>query len=153
MRTSRRPSKRPLNALAKDLKRHEIQVLANIEKPPPLAADLSLISQVCLNLYLNARDAMKAKKGGRLEVSLKLFEKNIEIKVSDTGTGIPTDFKSKIFQAFQTTKGEKGTGLGLSTSFSVIKSMGGTLSFESIEGLGTVFTIQLPINPAAPRSE
>ncbi len=139
----------PLTALAKDFKRHEIQVIENIEDVPKIDADLGLISQVCLNLYLNARDAMKAKRGGRLEVTLKHADDEILIEVSDTGSGIPASFKDKIFQAFQTTKGEKGTGLGLSVSYSVVKSMGGTLSFESVEGLGTVFRVRVPLKKDA----
>jgi two-component system, NtrC family, sensor kinase len=71
----------------------------------------------------------------------------IEIKISDNGTGIPESLKQKIFQPFFTTKptGE-GTGLGLSLSYDIItKGHGGTISLDSEEGVGTTFTIKLPI--------
>lgn len=134
----------PLDLLAKEFARHKIQVVKRIGEAPSGSLDLNLLSQVCLNLYLNARDAMKPLGGGRLEVFLGSNEEGVEISVSDTGTGIPEEFKSRVFQPFQTTKGDQGTGLGLSVSHSVISSMGGRMSFESGEGKGTAFRIEFP---------
>ena len=70
----------------------------------------------------------------------------ISIKISDNGTGIPEDIKSKVFQPFFTTKptGE-GTGLGLSMSYDIVRSHGGELKVESEVGQGTEFIIQLPL--------
>lgn len=69
-------------------------------------------------------------------------------KVADTGPGIPEEFRAKIFQPFQSTKGDKGTGLGLSMSRSVIEGMGGTIGFESKPGVGARFMVRLPLGSA-----
>lgn len=134
----------PLEMLAKEFFRRGISVIKRIEEVPPVAGDLGQIAQVCLNLYLNARDAMIAKSAGVLTVTIGSKDGEVEIAVSDTGTGIADSFRPKIFQALQSTKGEKGTGLGLSASHSVIASLGGRLTFESKEGEGTTFIIRLP---------
>ncbi len=119
------------------------------------------IGRVLLNLYNNAFYAVQ-ERGKNLQgltdlTGLKAYQPtvtvstvqvngNIEIRVSDNGTGIPESVKAKIFQPFFTTKptGE-GTGLGLSLSYDIItKGHGGTLSVESQEREGTTFVIQLP---------
>jgi two-component system, NtrC family, sensor kinase len=71
----------------------------------------------------------------------------IEISVSDNGNGIPQKVVDKIFQPFFTTKPTgQGTGLGLSLSYDIVKAHGGELKVETIEGEGSVFNIQIPIN-------
>lgn len=139
----------PLELLAKDFKRHRIEVVQRLEETPPVAVDLTLVSQVCLNLYLNARDAMKPMGQGRLEVSLRAAEGAVEISIADTGPGIPEEFQPKVFQPFQSTKGDKGTGLGLSMSRSVIEGMGGVIGFDSKTGAGARFWVRLPASPRA----
>lgn len=141
---------RPLGLLAKEFARHKIRVVERIEDVRPIAGDLRLVTQVCLNLFLNARDAMIPKGGGVLEVALAAKEGAAEIAVSDTGTGIPREFQAKVFQPLQSTKGDKGTGLGLSASRSVIASMGGEIAFETEEGRGTTFRVRLPIREGLP---
>lgn len=138
----------PLESLAKDLERRHIAVAISCADPGPMEVDTSAIAQVCLNLYLNARDAMEATGGGQLSVTLVADDREVAIHVRDTGTGIPAWFQEKIFQPLQTTKGDKGTGLGLAGAKSIVDSMGGTLSFETNEGHGTTFTIRLPYVPA-----
>ena len=77
-------------------------------------------------------------------VSTQKMENGIQITVSDNGTGIPENIKDKIFQPFFTTKPTgQGTGLGLSLSYDIVKSHGGELNVQSIEGQGTTFTIRL----------
>ncbi len=109
------------------------------------------IGRVLLNLINNAFYAVdqKAKEnlGGckpEVIVSTKKNEKTIEITVKDNGNGIPSTIKEKIFQPFFTTKPTgQGTGLGLSLSYDIIKAHGGELKVETMEGVGTGFTIQL----------
>lgn len=146
----RQAVEQPLDLIARDFGRHKIAVVKRLEDVPPVPADLNLVSQVCLNLYINARDAMASAGGGVLEVTLRLQAENGRplITVRDTGPGIPEDFKPRIFQPFQTTKGEKGTGLGLSASRSSIRAMGGDMGFESAAGRGASFWVSLPLKPA-----
>ena len=78
-------------------------------------------------------------------VSTKNLGNKIEIRVSDNGTGIPTDIKEKIFQPFFTTKPTgQGTGLGLSLSYDIVKAAGGEIKLSSVDGKGTSFTILIP---------
>ena len=71
----------------------------------------------------------------------------MEIRVKDNGNGIPDSIKEKIFQPFFTTKPTgQGTGLGLSLSYDIVKAHGGELKVETVEGVGSEFSIQLPIN-------
>ena len=111
------------------------------------------VGRVLLNLFSNAfyavRQRQQAGEAGyapAVTVSTKQAGNQVEIRVSDNGTGIPAAVQAKIFQPFFTTKptGE-GTGLGLSLSYDIIaKAHGGTLSVESREGEGTAFVIALP---------
>ncbi len=111
------------------------------------------IGRVLLNLYNNAFYAVREKQNLALAdyqptvtVRTTQLDGQVEIRVSDNGTGIPESVKAKIFQPFFTTKptGE-GTGLGLSLSYDIVtKGHGGSLSVESREGQGTTFVIQLP---------
>ena len=106
--------------------------------------DPDRITQVLLNLYLNAIDAMEA--GGELDVELSHREDNrIEIKVSDTGCGIPAEDLSRIFDPYFTSK-SSGTGLGLTIAHNIMEAMGGQILVESRPGQGTIFRITIP-NP------
>jgi signal transduction histidine kinase/CheY-like chemotaxis protein len=121
-------------------------------------ADQAQISQVLMNLVVNARDAMP--KGGVIEI--RTGESHVDeeycahyayaaqghfvtITVSDTGDGISEEIRTRIFEPFFTTKLKgKGTGLGLAVSYSIVKAHGGWIHFYSEEGKGTAFTIYLP---------
>jgi signal transduction histidine kinase len=138
----------PLAMLERELRRKHIDVVTDVDPVlPEPAVDLVVLSQVCLNLYLNARDAMLPAGGGRLLVSVRNSPTGIAISVKDTGTGIPQEFRDRIFEPLQTTKGDRGTGLGLAVSKRVIASAGGRLTFETEEGHGTRFLIELPATP------
>ncbi len=106
--------------------------------------DPDRITQVLLNLYLNAIDAMET--GGQLDVELSQREDNrIEIKVSDTGCGIPGEDLSRIFDPYFTSK-SSGTGLGLTIAHNIMEAMGGNITAETRPGQGTTFRITIP-NP------
>jgi two-component system sensor histidine kinase HydH len=106
--------------------------------------DPDRITQVLLNLYLNAIDAMET--GGQLDVELSHREDNrIEIKVSDTGCGIPGEDLSRIFDPYFTSK-SSGTGLGLTIAHNIMEAMGGQILVENRPGQGTTFRITIP-NP------
>jgi two-component system, cell cycle sensor histidine kinase and response regulator CckA len=124
--------------------------------PIPVHADPGLIDQVLMNLVLNARDAMP--DGGLLRI--ETFERTLAadsqavIRVIDTGTGIPEDCLSRIFDPFYTTKDAgKGSGLGLATAFGIIAQHGGRIMVSSRVGTGTTFEVILPLAVWKPAPE
>jgi two-component system NtrC family sensor kinase len=131
----------------------ECRVSANL---PPIHGDKQHLSQVFLNLILNALDAMPG--GGILEIGVEKASDPgyIAVKVKDTGDGIPDHIVTSIFDPFFTTKHRgKGTGLGLSVSLGIVKKHGGDIRVESKPGKGATFTVLLPITavPAEFRKE
>ncbi len=107
------------------------------------------LNQVFLNIILNAAHAIEdSKKGrGKISVSTSASESGIVIRISDTGTGIPDAIGKRIFDPFFSTKDVgKGTGQGLNIAYRIVHELHrGNLSFESVEGEGTTFIIELPI--------
>jgi two-component system NtrC family sensor kinase len=112
---------------------------------PDVFIDENRIQGVLVNLYTNAIQAMSP--GGTLSISTIFGNNsdNILIEIEDTGTGIPQEFISNIFDPFFSTKGTGGTGLGLSISYGIIKNHKGEIKVKSEAGVGTTFTIELPI--------
>ena len=121
------------------------------------------IGRVLLNLINNAFYAVNEKArlrsapGGyepRVVVRTKKLGDKIEIVVEDNGNGIPQNIIDKIFQPFFTTKPTgQGTGLGLSLAYDIVKAHGGELKVETKEGIGTEFSIQLPMTPKSNKSQ
>ena len=122
--------------------------------------DETLLYQVLLNLIINARDAMP--NGGALTVEMKfipnasvrrIFSNSVNsdylaISVSDSGMGMDTKTKQRIFDPFFSTKEPgKGTGLGLSMAYEIIKTHNGFIDVQSELNIGTTFTIYLPLCP------
>jgi len=106
-------------------------------------ASSSLMSQVFMNLFTNARDAMP--DGGTLHVEARKQGEQILIRVTDTGIGMSPETLERIFDPFFTLKDVgKGTGLGLSTSQSIIEQHGGRIAVSSTLGEGSTFEIRLP---------
>jgi two-component system, NtrC family, sensor kinase len=104
------------------------------------------LQQVFLNLFLNARDAMP--RGGWLTIatSVRPDGKGAVVEISDTGSGIPSDQLSRIYDPFFTTKDiGKGTGLGLSITYGIVQEHEGTIACDSAVGKGTRFTLTLPL--------
>ena len=117
----------------------------NSVKVDKAVIDPDRINQVLLNLYLNAIESMES--GGELGVELSADEENhrIEIRVSDTGCGIPGEHLSRIFDPYFTTK-STGTGLGLAVAHNIMEAMGGKIKISSQPGKGTTFCITIPIS-------
>jgi two-component system NtrC family sensor kinase len=111
---------------------------------PAIQADPDQMQQVFINLFNNAAEAMGAE--GTITITSRSLDHNwMEIKISDTGTGIPQENLNKVFSPFYTTKAPtKGTGLGLSITYGIIKMHRGQISVQSQEGKGTTFIITLP---------
>lgn len=106
--------------------------------------DPSMAEQVLINLAVNARDAMP--HGGTLAVVVRPGPNDtVELRVQDTGRGMSESVAARIFEPFFTTKPVgQGTGLGLSTCYGIVEQAGGTISVDSIEGVGTTFKLRFP---------
>ena len=117
------------------------------ENCPLVRADADQMSQVLINLIMNAIHAMP--EGGTLKLALEPVPDRgiVMLTIGDTGHGMPQDVIAKIFDPFFTTKEfGKGTGLGLTVVRGIIEEHSGTISVESKPGVGTIFTICLPIH-------
>jgi two-component system NtrC family sensor kinase len=129
----------------RETKQHNINIVRRFQKDlPPVVSDAPLLRQVILNLLNNAAYAIQ--KDGAITLTTRSTDHGqVEIIVTDTGSGISKDNLSKIFNPFFTTKPPgKGTGLGLSISHRIIDKLGGHISVTSELGHGTTFTIRLP---------
>ena len=124
----------------------KVEVKVDMPSSPVLIwYDAQQIEQVLINLLGNAILAMK--NGGTVRINLSEAESSIALSVQDNGVGIPEKNLERIFDPFFTTKPEgEGTGLGLSVSFGIITRHRGQISVDSKPGLGTTFTILLPID-------
>ena len=122
-------------------------VETNLGSVPAVTMNIGKISQVVTNLLINAGQAVESTGvHGRVTISTVVVNNFVELKVEDTGCGIPKDNLDKLFNPFFTTKPEgQGTGLGLSISFGIAQEHGGRLSVSSVENEGSVFTLALPI--------
>ena len=120
---------------------------------PQIIGNANQLQQVLMNLMINAQQAMEGKPG-TVTLSTRLLNAGqVELRVTDTGPGIPKEIQAKIFEPFFTTKpAGKGTGLGLSVSYGIIKDHKGEVRIESTPGKGAAFIISLPTagSPHAP---
>jgi len=138
------------------LGRQSLLVMNLEEEPLPVFADPAQMDQVLVNLVVNARDAMpqggtltiRTRRGARpggTDAQAADLERSIGLSVSDTGTGISPEVKSKIFDPFFTTKpAGKGTGLGLSTVHGIVSRCKGRIEVDTMPGKGTHFHLMFP---------
>jgi signal transduction histidine kinase len=104
--------------------------------------DRDLLKQAVLNVMVNAMQAMP--QGGELRFEACTTSDMAELRISDSGPGIPTELRDKVFRLYFTTK-EQGSGIGLAMSFRIVQLHDGTIDFTSEPGKGTTFLIRLPI--------
>jgi signal transduction histidine kinase len=116
------------------------------EDLPVIQADASLLHRALENLVLNAMDAMPA--GGVLMIRTSQQHGDVELEVSDTGSGLSAEESERLFTPYYATK-QHGTGLGLAIVQSVVSDHGGRITVESETGVGTSFHITLPAKPPA----
>ena len=137
-----------LDMLREKINSHDIHIIKDYRPNlPAVMADRDHITQVLLNLLLNACQAMP--DGGTLTLRLCAQGDTLELCIQDTGTGISEDQITKIFDPFYTTKAVgEGTGLGLTVVHGIIQEHNGTISVRSIPDQGTTFTISLPVHSA-----
>ena len=128
----------------------------------PILADPGQLDQVLVNLAVNARDAMPA--GGTLTIDTSNVTvdadtiaggsrarkgRNVRLRISDTGTGMPAEVAQHVLEPFFTTKQDGGTGLGLAIVYGILTKAGGDIRIYSEPGHGTTFTITLPVTAEA----
>ncbi|MBI2509428.1 MAG: GHKL domain-containing protein [Betaproteobacteria bacterium] len=136
------------------LAKHELKmhtVKKNFGAIPPITCSPSQLNQVFLNLINNAVQAIEAGEGVITLTTRQPDTEHVAVDVEDNGKGIPPEVLPKIFDPFFTTKDVgKGTGLGLSIVYKIVEQHGGTLSVDSTVGVGTKFTVVLPLTPPEP---
>jgi signal transduction histidine kinase len=145
--------------LEREMRKYRVQVEFQAEPAPPALVCGNQIQQVLLNLLTNARQAMPG--GGRIviRVAPDAAAGTVDLSVRDTGGGIPAEQLPRIFDRFYTTKngpdesGKGGTGVGLASCREIIEQHHGKIRVESTPGVGTAFTLKLPVarveNPSA----
>ncbi len=135
-----------------------VQVETRYDTREPLTVVAGELRQVFSNLILNAADALGAS-GERLVLHVResrnwqTMQPGLRVYICDDGPGVSSDQRTHMFELFHTTKGEKGTGIGLWVSQGIVKSHGGAIRFRSSVRpgrSGTVFSVFLPREPAAP---
>lgn len=125
--------------------KYKCTVHKNLSALPALECMPGEISQVMMNLLINACDAID--EHGDIAITSYFDDGDIFIDISDTGMGIPEESKLKLFDPFYTTKDiGKGTGLGLAICQAIINKHGGDITFDSELGKGTTFSVRLPAN-------
>jgi len=107
-----------------------------------IVGDSDLLKQAALNIVVNAIEAMP--QGGELRFESSMGSEEAEIRISDSGGGIPDDKKDKIFQLYFTTK-KKGSGIGLAMTFRIMQLHNGRIDFFSEPGKGTTFILRFPL--------
>jgi len=133
-----------LKIIANEIK-YSCEVVKQFGDVPLVPCNLAQVNQVFMNLLINAAHAMESH--GTITITTKVDNGFAIVEFRDTGSGIPSDKIGSIFDPFFTTKPiGSGTGLGLSISYGIIQEHGGTIEVESEAGVGTVFSVRLPLS-------
>jgi signal transduction histidine kinase len=144
--------------------RHRVKVERDLRPVPEVKGDPTQVSQLFVNLLMNAADAVMARPGssGRIQLRTRAHPDGVEVVVADDGVGMTEAVRRRIFEPFFTTKEVgKGTGLGLFVCHSIVNAMGGRLEVESEVDRGTTIRVLLPkaasaaapVPPAPERTE
>jgi len=132
--------------------RHRAHLIRDFERVPTVAGDQDRLSQVFLNLLVNAAQALPDARIDRSEIKTKICSEfgKVVIEVSDNGCGMTADQQRRVFEPFFTTKARGvGSGIGLSICRNIVTDMGGTITCQSRIGLGTTFRVELPAQEIA----
>jgi signal transduction histidine kinase len=139
-----------LTLFSRPLSKSGIEVDKQFGQLPAMKGSADQFRQLLSNLVVNAQDSMA--NGGRLTIrtrytkSLRGMYGEISVVVADTGSGIPAEIRSTIFEPFVTTKGEKGTGLGLWIVKGILENHSGRIQVRSSTGKGTIFKLIFPVS-------
>jgi len=130
-----------------------VTLQADLRPVPSIVSSPSHLQQVFVNLVNNAIDAVAGKGDGTVLIRSRPEGDGVRVEVTDNGCGIPTEHMSRIFLPFFTTKPVgKGTGLGLAICYGLVHDLGGTIHVDSSVGVGTTFTVSLPLKAPPARS-
>jgi C4-dicarboxylate-specific signal transduction histidine kinase len=137
---------RSLSLVREQLRLRQIEVVLQLPEGEVIVDGNAIqLEQVFINLLTNARDAMVNSAQKIITIACEVSDTLVDIRVSDTGSGIPQGLERRIFDPFFTTKDVgTGTGLGLSITYGIIKEHQGTINVENHPGEGALFVIQLP---------
>jgi PAS domain S-box-containing protein len=136
--------------------KHAAEVVRDLDPSlPPVYCRVAEVNQVLLNIVVNAAQAIAevrreggVREKGEIRVASRRDGGWVEVRISDTGGGVPPAVRSRIFDPFFTTKPlGKGTGQGLAVAHGIVEQHGGTITFETEVGAGTMFIVRLPIAP------
>ncbi|MCB0780583.1 MAG: HAMP domain-containing histidine kinase, partial [Flavobacteriales bacterium] len=122
----------------------QVRFTAELPEPLPVHADREHLLRVFNNLLLNALQAIPEEREGLVEVHGRVQEGRAVVSVTDNGTGISEADRERIFRPNFTTKGS-GTGLGLAMVKRLVENAGGSVHYETEEGMGTTFRVELPL--------
>lgn len=120
-----------------------IDLRVELDAVPPVVGHESELREVLTNLVFNAVDAMPTS--GSITLKTKADGDHVRLEVSDTGTGMTEEVRKRCLEPFFSTKGEKGSGLGLAMVYGIVRRLRGTIDISSAVGLGTTFSLRLPI--------
>jgi signal transduction histidine kinase len=124
-----------------------IEIVENVQvEDSMITVDLDLLKQAVFNILVNAIEAMPT--GGTLRFEASLKGDDAEIRIADTGHGIPQEVKEKIYDLYFTTK-ESGSGIGLAMTYRIVQLHDGTIDFASEPGRGTTFVLRFPVSLTA----
>jgi two-component system, NtrC family, sensor kinase len=124
----------------------KIELVRNYGEIPAIEAYAGQLNQVWMNILANGAQALPPD-GGKVTITTSALPEAVQVEISDTGKGIPPADLERVFEPFYTTKpcGD-GTGLGLSISFGIVEKHKGSIRVRSAVGVGTTFTVSLPID-------
>lgn len=144
-----------ISLIQEQLRLRQIEVQTHMpDEEIVLIGNAIQLEQVFLNLLTNARDALAEMPEKRITITCAVKKDLVEIRVRDTGPGIPPEIEQRIFDPFFTTKEVgAGTGLGLSITYSIIQEHQGTVAVENHAGRGALFLIQLPRTRETPERD
>jgi len=124
--------------------KHKAAIESTFGNLPPVKCNAQQLSQVFLNLLVNAAQAIR--DSGTIRVTTRVEGAHAAVDIADDGCGMTPEVKARLFEPFFTTKpAEQGTGMGLMISADIVKRHGGEIRVESTPGKGTVFTVLLPL--------
>jgi len=144
-------------ALAAGELKHRGRLVTRYQEVPPVLASERRLSQVLLNLVVNAVQALDPQRAAQNEVRVEVASTpggRVAVVVTDTGCGMSPEVRARLFEPFFTTRPTgAGTGLGLSVCHGIVKALGGDIEVESQEGMGSTFRVLLPAAEVAAPGE
>ena len=144
MKEKTSPRRLIVDALAMISLPEEVQVVNNLTDELIADVDIDKMTRVFINFIKNASDAMP--NGGQIRIDSMQVDNHLEISLADSGIGIPDEVLPKLFSPLLTTKAQ-GMGFGLAICKRIVEAHGGTIAVKTAKGIGTTFTVTLPIEP------